>query len=165
MEFENHESRQAYILLLVDTLKRKSEVLNNLIKITEQQESILALEQFDEDDFLQSIDVKEKQIQLLTKLDDGFEQIYQRVNEELSDNKWNYTSEIAVMQGLITSITDAGVKLQAMEMRNKYKLEAQLAAKRKDIKKSKLSSQTVTNYYKTMAKQHETQSAFYDKKN
>ncbi|MHB8129443.1 MAG: hypothetical protein ACYDEX_10625 [Mobilitalea sp.] len=164
MELENHATKQAYIQMLADTLRKKSEVLNLLMNLTEQQESLITSENFNEDDFLMTITLKEEQIQALTKLDLGFEQLYESVKEELETGKTKYATEITDLKERITNITDMSVRLQALEQRNKSKLEVLLAKKRKDIKGSRISNQTAANYYKTMANQHEAQSYFYDKK-
>lgn len=164
MDIENHTTRQVYIQLLTDVLKKKLEVLNRLMSLTEQQEKMIASDLFEGDQFLQTITLKEEQIQNLSKLDTGFEQLYEGVKKELNLNKENYVAEITLLKEDILSITDMSVKLQAMEKRNKLKLESIFAKKRKDIKNSKISSQTATNYYKTMANRHEVQSYFYDKK-
>jgi flagellar biosynthesis/type III secretory pathway chaperone len=164
MELENQRTRQAYILLLIDTLKKKFEVLNRLTDLTRQQETILNNDSFNNEQFLETINSKEEQIKYLNKLDDGFDQIYQGVKTELFEFKEKYGSEISMLKELISSITDAGVNLQAMERRNKLKAEAVFSKRHKDIRNSKISSQTVTNYYKTMSMQQEAQSYFYDKK-
>jgi len=165
MELDNQSTRQTYVHLLIDTLWRKSEVLHDLMELTEQQDRILSAESFDDRCFTQSMDAKEEKIQLLTKLDDGFEKVYESIRLELIDNKEKYPSEINRLKKLITSITDCNVKIQAMESRNKVKLELILSRKRKDVKNSRMSSKTVSNYYKNMAKLHEGESFFYDKKN
>ncbi|MDF2944215.1 MAG: hypothetical protein K0S01_3073 [Herbinix sp.] len=165
MELENHTTKQAYIQLLADTLKKKTEVLDLLMNLSEQQDSIISSEDFDEEQFLQTITLKEEQIDSLTKLDAGFEQLYESVKVELETGRAKYTIEISALKERITEITDLSVKLQALEKRNKSKLEVLLAQKRKVIKNSRISNQTAANYYKTMAKQHEAQSVFYDKKN
>jgi hypothetical protein len=164
MELESNTTRQAYIQLMVDTLRKKTEVLNLLMNITQQQESIISSNTFQEDQFLQTISQKEEQIQILTKLDIGFEQLYVSVKDELVNDKERYNTEIEIMKELITDITDFSVKLQVLEKRNKSKLEVLFARKRKEIKNSRISNQTASNYYKTMANQHEAQSYFYDKK-
>lgn len=164
MELEGLSTREAYVQLLIDSLKRKTEILEKLIKLTKQQEGIIASDPFNEDEFLKTISDKEEQILLLSKLDDGFEQIYQSVKDELSTNKEKYTKQIAVLKERITGITDAGVELVAMEKRNKTKLEVIFSNKKRDIKNSKISSQTAASYYKNMANQDTSQSFFYDKK-
>ena len=165
MELENHTTKKAYIQLLEDTLNKKLQVLRILLDMTNQQESIIASETFNEDEFLQTISSKDEQIQILLKVDAGFEQLYESVKEELVTGKEKYVVEITAIKELITMITDLSVKLQAMETRNKSKLQTVLAKKRKEIKGSRVSNQMATNYYKTMANQHEIPSFFYDKKN
>lgn len=164
MELDNGATKQAYIQLLIDTSRKKLQILQVLADITEDQEKILNSETFDDDRFLQTISGKEEQLTSLTDLDDGFEQIYSSVKDELVQNKFRYETEIATLQEYITSITDLSVRLQAMEQRNKVKLEMILSSKRREIRMSKISSQSAANYYKTMTQQHETQSFFYDKK-
>lgn len=165
MELENHTAKQAYIQLLADTLKRKTEVLNQLLDLTERQELIIASEDFNEDEFLQVITLKEEQLQVLDKLDSGFEKLYESVREELTLGKEKYEEQIVFLKEQISVVTDLSVRLQTLERRNKSKLEVIFTTKRKNLKNARVSSQTVANYYKTISKQHEAQSFFYDKKN
>jgi hypothetical protein len=164
MELENQAARNTYIQLLVDTLQKKSKVLKLLMNITEQQENIISAPNFNEDEFLKTISLKEEQIQTLEKLDNGFDQIYESIKEELANKKEKFGTEIASLKVLIVEITDMSVKLQALERRNKSKMEVIFSNKRREIKNSRLSNQTVANYYKNMSKQQEAQSYFYDKK-
>jgi flagellar biosynthesis/type III secretory pathway chaperone len=164
MELENHTAKQAYIQLMAETLKKKDVILNRLLELTQSQEEIISADPFNEDEFLQIIARKEDQIQTLTKLDTGFEQLYVSVGDELASGKEKYASDIAVLKEYIIRITDLSVRLQTMEKRNKAKLEVLLSTKRKNIKGARISNQTAANYYKTMAKQQEAQSYFYDKK-
>jgi hypothetical protein len=164
MDLDNHDTKQVYIQLLTEVLQKKIEVFHKLLDLTLRQENIIGAEPFTEDEFLQTISKKETQINDLSKLDSGFEKLYNSVKEELSLNKDKYKNEISLLKDQISAITELSVKIQATEKRNKTRLEAVLARKRKDIKTARISSQTATNYYKTMANQHEAQSFFYDKK-
>ncbi len=164
MELNNDISKQAYIRLLIDTLNKKLSVLNNLTEITKGQEMLMDETSFDDNRFNGTITMKEEQLVILANLDHGFEQLYERARDELMNNKFRYMQEIAILKELITSITDMSVKLKAMEMRNKSKLEVLLAKKRNDLKDSMISSRTAAKYYKSMTQQMEEQSYFYDKK-
>lgn len=157
-------AKETYIQLLIDSLGKKQEVLNELMQITTRQQTIIDSEGFEEDEFLKTITLKEDQINKLDELDRGFEMVYDRVREELNDNRKEYMSQITSLKELVTSVTELSVKLQALESRNRPKLEALLANKRKSIKNSRLSNETVTNYYKNMTSKPESQSYFYDKK-
>ena len=160
----NGNAKQTYIQLLVDTLVRKHEVLSELMQITEKQQSIINNDSFDEDEFLKTISLKEEQINSLSELDRGFELIYDRSRDELNANRKEYASQITSLKELVTAVTDLSVKLQALEKRNRTKLETLLTNKRKNIKNSRLSNETVTSYYKNMSSKPEAQSYFYDKK-
>lgn len=164
MELDSHRTKQTYIRLLIDTSNKKLDILRELMFLTEQQEKILNQELFEEDSFTQTIEQKEELINRLNELDNGFEQIYDSVKEEIKNNKYRYETEINALQEYISAITDLSVGLQALEQRNKARLEMVLIAKRKEIRSSKVSSQTASKYYKTMTKQNEVQSFFYDKK-
>lgn len=164
MDIHDNTTKQAYIQLLIDTLEKKKKLLGWLMNVTKQQEEIMTSDVFDSDLFDQTINIKNEHLQNLTMLDEGFEKVYEGVRDELSVNKRKYEPEIKTLQGLITDITDLSVKLQALEKRNKTKMDYVLSKKRKEIRDTRLSSKTVTNYYKSMNQQHEVQSVFYDKK-
>lgn len=161
----NDNNKKTYIQIIIDSLNKKYKVLNELMQITSRQKAIIDADSFDEDLFMETISLKQEQIDKLSELDRGFELVYDRIREDLKTNSKEYQSEITSLKELVTKITDLNIKLQALEKSNKPKLESRLANKRQSIKKSRLSNQTVTNYYKTMSGGQETQSYFYDKKN
>lgn len=165
MDIEWSTAREVYIQLLIESLRKKKQTLMWLTNVTEQQEGIITAELFDEHLFQETIKIKEEHIQNLIQLDDGFEKIYAGVQAELSEEKEKYKSEIIELKNLIAEITDMSVRLHALEKRNKLKLDFLFSEKRKNIRESRISSKTAVNYYKTMSKQHENQSIFYDKKN
>jgi len=164
MELDNQATKKTYIKLLVEILHKKLALQNHIIILTEKQEVLISSEDMNEDEFLQLVAQKEEHINNLTKLDDGFEKIYTSVKEELVTCKDNYVIEINALKELIVKITDLNVKMQALEKRNKTKMELYFATKRIEIKKSRLSNQSVTNYYKAINTQYENKSFFYDKK-
>jgi hypothetical protein len=164
MELENNNTTQTYAQLLVDTLKRKSEVLLQLMELTSRQENVISSEPFNEDQFMDIMDLKEEKIQVLNRLDEGFDKIYQSIRMELQQNKEQYSSDINIMKEFIIKITDLSINLQTMELRNKSKIEIIFGKKRREIRESTISSKTVANYYKSMSSQQEGQSFFYDKK-
>jgi hypothetical protein len=165
MNMEDSTTKQTYVQLLIDTLENKKKVLNWLVNVTEQQDTIATAETFDEKLFDETIAIKEDHLNKLVMLDEGFDKIYDGFKEELGLNKYSYRKEIKQLKALISEVTDISVKLMALEKRNKTKLDYVFSQKRKGIKESRMNSKTAANYYKTMARQHETHSLFYDKKN
>lgn len=164
MELENQAARQTYIELLTEISKKKIDVLTVLKKLTERQESVITAQEFNEDEFLELVSLKEEQLKALSELDDGFEQLYDSVREELTANRNAYASQINELKEQITAITDLSVNLQTLEKRNKARLETALSSKRRKIKSAQISVRTATSYYKAMTQQLENQSFFYDKK-
>ena len=164
MEINNNVD-QTYIQLLIDSLRKKSQVLNELMLLSTEQQRMISSNTFDEDEFMETISLKEVQISKLLELDRGFELVYDRIREELNASQGKYTAEVITLKELVTMITDLSVKLQALEKSNKSNLELLLSKKRKNIKNARLSNETVANYYKAMSKVSKDQSHFYDKKN
>lgn len=164
MELENQGARQTYIHLMIVTLQKKVEVLKRLTDLTQQQSEIITNDKFSEDEFLGIITLKDEQLKVLTDLDSGFGSLYESVKEVISKEKNDYVNQITEMQNLIRNITDLSMQLQAMERRNKSKIEVLFAEKRKSLKNARLNNQTVVNYYKAMNNQYDNQSFFYDKK-
>jgi hypothetical protein len=162
MEHENQ--KDTYLALLEASLIKKSDTLDHLLLLSKEQETEIAQETLDEDRFEEIFQKKDELIETIIKLDDGFEQIYQRVKEELSNHQGSYQKEIGRLSDLITEVTDKGVALQAVELRNKTNLELYLQRKRKGIRDSKMSMKSVNNYYKNMANQNQQESYFFDKK-
>jgi len=153
----------AYIKILVDTLRKKKEALQFLTELTKEQENILLEDKFSLESFDETVEKKEKIIQNLNQLDDGFEVFYQRV--ELVIQKEKYFEELKTAQKLISEITEMSTRLQAKERQNKEKLSRVLMEQRQEIRNFKTSSETAQKYYSNMANQHrDGQSYFLDRK-
>lgn len=154
-----------YIKILLDSMKKKERIMQYLLGETKEQKQILLVEPFDIDNFEKSMERKELLIEQLNQLDDGFEIMYQRVKEELSKKRETYQTEIIELKKLISSVTDIGVKIQALEQRNKRSMEQCLIKQKQEIKQVKISNQTATKYYNNMANQYQNnQSYFLDRK-
>ncbi|NLK74468.1 MAG: hypothetical protein GX288_04170 [Clostridiales bacterium] len=161
---EQEKQKSTYLALLIASLEKKSKVLDQLLILTETQEKYIDKGDIDTDEFDQLFDKKEKQIQELLKLDKGFEQIFEYVKDEITQNKEKYINETKKLQELITQVTDKNITLQALEQRNRMKLDTLMRTKRSNIKNFKLSSKTAASYYKNMANQHQGQAYFFDRK-
>lgn len=156
--------KETYIALLEASLIKKSKILDQLILLTKQQEDLISQDTINESLFYQTIDKKEPLIQEILYLDKGFEEVFQRVKEEISVNRSFYHNKIIQLQELIKDITEKGINLQVLEKRNKAKLDAYLQAKRKKIKDFNVNSKSVSSYYNNMANQNKQESYFFDKK-
>jgi len=154
-----------YINVLIDSLKKKIGILDTLRSETEKQEQLLEKEDLDFDAFNAAIFAKEKALERLAKLDEGFLEIFEKVRETLKQNSSSYEKEIEYMKELVRKVTDYSTALTALEERNKTKLSVHLSRSRRKIKDYKQSSKTVAAYYKNMANGRTPEgSYFYDRK-
>jgi hypothetical protein len=163
-EMEQESQKQTYIALLEASLIKKRDLLLELCQLSKDQQTIILENKVDSEKFDETIEQKEIRIQQINQLDDGFEQLYQRVREELTAAPKNYQNEINNLKELITAVTDIGVELQVIERHNKAKIEFYFQSRKKDMRNLRLNSKTATNYYKTMTELHEQQAYFFDKK-
>lgn len=156
---------QTYIDLMVASLKEKSDILDELVILTKKQGECIRGKRADTPAYDELYDKKDKMIQALVDADEGFEKLYQRVKEELDRNREGYREQIITMQELIRQLTDRGVELQAMELRNKEAMEEYLQGEREAIRQFNNNSKATGVYYQNMANRpKQEQSFFYDEK-
>lgn len=153
-----------YIRMMLDILGKKENHLASLLELTTAQEQLLKGEEFIEEEFTELIAKKRGHLLIIEEADNGFQAIYNRVAEEMKNNKDEYKDQIIEMQSLITRVTDLGVKLSALEEKNKAALEANLQGKRQNIRQFKVSKQTADKYYKNMIGMQTGASYFMDQK-
>lgn len=155
---------QSSIQVLVESLEKKSRLLDDIIRENDVQEDILKQEELDMDALDASTDRISSLAEALEKLDDGFESVYDRTREELISNKAAYRSEIARMQKLIGEITDKVVRINASRMRNKMRADQQFKKSRNQIGKAASKMKVSKNYYNSMNNLHYVSPQFYDSK-
>lgn len=155
---------QSSIQILVESLGKKSRLLDDIIRENDVQEDILKQEELNMDALNASTDKISSLVEALEKLDDGFEAVYDRTREELIANKDVYRSEIAQMQKLIGEITDKVVRINAARMRNKMRADQQFKKSREQIGRASSKMKVSKNYYNSMNNLHYVAPQFYDSK-
>lgn len=155
---------QSSIQILVESLEKKSRLLDDIIRENELQENIFKQEELDMDALNASTDRISSLAEALERLDDGFESVYDRTREELIANKAAYRSEIARMKKLIGEITDKVVNVNAARMRNKMRADQQFKRNREQIGKVTSKMKVSKNYYNSMNNLHYVAPQFYDSK-
>lgn len=153
-----------YIQILEQDLKKKNQILDAVIQINQVQKDALEDPNLDPDDFDEIVEEKGKLIDSLEHLDEGFEQIYARVREELMDNKEAYRDEIRRMQELIRQITDKTATIQADEQRNKVLMSQKFVAVKQQLREIRSSQKVVNEYYQNMMKSKFMAPQFLDNK-
>lgn len=153
-----------YINVLITSLKKKISILESYDKILLEEEAILKRKDKTMEEIEEKEDKKKEYLKVLEQADEGFETVYNRVKEELEDNKNAYETEIKTMQGLIKKITDYTVKIKAQEVRNKQMMELFFQQKKQEIRAYKNNQKTAKNYTNYMTNQVGGQSFFVDNK-
>ncbi|CDB89787.1 putative uncharacterized protein [Clostridium sp. CAG:253] len=162
------DDMNVYVSILHDSLRKKLEIITEILYATRQQKKLLSIEKItdlDTEEFDRIVDDKQKLIEEMTELDKGFDSVFKKVGIYLSQNKYAYQSRILEMQNLIRSITDVSVELQSLEQQNKNFFNKFLREKRHEISSFKTSNKVAVSYYQNMSNQHrEWQSHFLDQR-
>ncbi len=150
--------------ILLQSLEKKTQLLDKIIQQNSVQEDILKQDDLDMDAFDEAINKQGEYIEELDRLDQGFEAVYDRVRAELLQDKSRYRAEIARMQELIQKITDKIVTVNAGNMRNKTLAENQFQKKRTTIGTGASKNKAARNYYNSMNNLNYVSPQFYDSK-
>ena len=138
------------LTILSDSLDKKIEVLKRIQAFNDAQEKTFTESEPDMDSFDTALDEKEKLIQEILQLDQGFETLYERVKAELDENKDAYRDQIKELQAKITLITELSNAVQAKEARNKKLIENYFANQRMGIKQSRQRARAAYGYQQSM---------------
>lgn len=153
-----------YIQVLIQSLHQKVEALDCIIEKNKEQYEILTSDDVDLEAFDQNVRKKAEYVDRIVFLDDGFEEVFARVKEELDRNRPAYANEIGQMQELISQITERSMKVEAQEHRNHDLAMAQFAKAKQNIRQVKTGSQAAMQYYRNMQNLNVIEPQFMDKK-
>ncbi len=150
-----------YVNMMVDVLKRKERILTDLLKMTREQEELLKQEEMDQERFHEILDEKGELIEELNEIDEGFDALFQKVEQEIRMHREQYRDHIAEMQKRIGVVSELGIQIQALESQNSEHLKVYLAAQRKRIRDFHVNQKTASNYYQNMANTHRNEQSYY----
>lgn len=154
-----------YVVMLRESLEKKADVLRVLTIRNKEQEAILKDPNSTPDDLEKNMNMKSELIERIVMLDDGFEQLFNRVKDIIEADRETYADEIRLMQDLIKKVTALTADVEASEYRNKEYAKTRFANVKKEIREIKKSSDVVSSYYKhMMSPQTTADPAFVDKK-
>ena len=150
--------------VLVESLEKKSRILDEIIKENEAQERLFKQEELDLEALDSSSDRMGELAEKLELLDEGFESVYDRIREELIENKQAYRVEIKRMQELIAVITEKIVSINAARMRTNIQAEQRFKKSRQQIGSASSQMKASKNYYNHMNSLNYVAPQFYDSK-
>ena len=152
-----------YISVLHGSLRKKLELIKEILELTKEQNKILSKEDIDADYFERIVDEKDRKINEVLTIDKGFQSLFDKISVYIKANPQTYRQQILEMQNFIRPITDIGVEIENLEYKNREKFKKYILLKRNNIKDFKVSNKTAVSYYKNMSNQHrEWQSYFID---
>lgn len=153
-----------YISIMIQSLKKKDQILDSIMKLNQCQKEELENPSLDPDDFDKTVERKAELIEELEALDAGFQELFERVRDELNANRDAHRDEIALMQDYIRRLTEKSADIQVQEARNKNLMQQKFASVRKQVKEVRKSQKVVNQYYKNMMKSNFIDPQFTDKK-
>lgn len=155
---------EQYLQMLDQSLDQKKKMLDQLIDMTNAQKTLLEQESVPWDEFDGLVDKKAELIDRLDKMDDGFESVYSRIQDELDQNREQYKDEIVSIQKKIQAVTNASASLMAAEQKNRTLVETTMYEEKKKLSQNKVTSKAATNYYRSMNKVNYIDPQLMDKK-
>ena len=158
------DNNKEYIEILIDSLKKKISILDEIKNANEKQRIIAMEMNIDDGSFDEIVQTKDMLIARLNELDKGFDTVYNRVKDELTINSSHHIVEIAELKGLISTITGMGMDIQAQEKRNEELIMRNFDNMRRKVNDTKTSRKVAANYYQTMSKSNYVEPQFMDKK-
>ena len=159
-----HTANNSYIEILKQSLTKKIELLDTIMALNVLQKDMLENPDLDPDELEENLNRKADLVEQLSKLDDGFSQIYDRVRADLTENRGAYSEDTAQMKRDITAIMDKSTAIQSQEKRNRVLMQQKFTSVKKQIKEVKKSRQAVNSYYRNMMKMGTPGSTFLDDK-
>lgn len=153
-----------YIEIMLQSLLKKKRLLEQIIELNKEQKLMLQDPNLDVDDFEQNMNRKGRIIDDVNLLDDGFEQLYARVKEELNLHKDQYADQIRKMQDTIRELSALHVSIETQEQRNKVLVEQKFDTVRKQVKSVRNSQKVVKQYYDNMVKLNQAVPQYVDDK-
>ena len=140
-----------YIHILRESLKKKERLLYNLQEITKQQADYIDGTVFEPEVFDELMDVKDQMIDELMDIEDGFAPMYERILVYMQEHQKELADDIREMQNRIREITTLSASIQALEERNRQKLEVIFGKQQQEIQQKRRSTEVANSYFQSMA--------------
>ena len=155
---------ESQLTILSESLDRKLEVLQKIQEYNKHQEEIFSAQNVDISQFDAAVEEKQRLIDEVVRLDDGFEIMYAKLAKELEGNRQHYAAQIRELQTKVAKVTELSVYVQAQEARNKKQVENYFARERAGIGQRRKSAKSAFDYYKSMSGAGYVPPQMYDNK-
>lgn len=153
---------QNYVDIMIQSLRKKIKVLEEIRNVNVTQQELLEDDKAHVEDFDKTVEDKSVLLEQLQQLDSGFDKLFERVRDELNNNREVYRDKIKIMQKLIRKITDLSMELQTQEARNKDLMTQKFVSVRQKAKVVRTNSKAASQYYKNMMQLNVVDPQFMD---
>ncbi len=143
-----------YLQIMIDSLTKKEEILDRIIDKNRKQYECIKGKTYEEVDWEAfSLLVTEKEIAIdrIIEIDEGFDQTYNIIKDEVTADKEKYRDKVLILKDQIERLTDKGVSIQTDEERNRQIIDKLFSNTRQEIKKQRTGMNVANAYYKTMS--------------
>ncbi len=156
---------ERYLSIMIQSLEKKISVLDRIIEANEiQKELFKSDDRSNQEELDKSVHLKSDLIDELIGLDDGFQNLYDKVKAELEANPTAYGSQVERLQELIRQITDRSVRIEAQESQNKALASRYFSGAHKSVNQKRATVNAANVYRKNMKKISVVGPQFMDKK-
>ena len=156
--------QETYIDVMLQSLRKKELILDRIIELDELQRAALIDQSIKPDDFDVIVERKSNCIDELNLIDEGFQEIFNKISDEIDANRTLYAQEIRQMQDCIRRITDKSVQIQAQEARNKDLMKKKFSTIRRQVKDIRSNQGALKKYNQAMKKVEYVDPHFLDNK-
>lgn len=154
----------SYLNILENSLIKKKKILSDIEEANRAQSELFNDNKLDMEKYDKLVDCKATYIKELEELDVGFEALYQKIKQELLQNKALYADQIKCIQDLIGEITEKSVSIQAQESRNKDLVTAFFKQERQVLGQGRRFSKAAYGYYQNLSKAVQEETRVMDMK-
>jgi len=153
-----------YLKMLSESLDKKIQILNQIMQIGQEELELLKQEPFNMNSFDKSVDEKLKLMGQIDKLDEGFENVYDRIRKQMLARKDEYAPQIKHLQEQISRITEMNVSIQALESRLKLAMDQYAKRENTTMNQKRNSGKAAQSYYNNMRKLNYVSAQYMDSK-
>lgn len=151
--------------LMVDALNKKKQMLQEILRYTNDQAELLKAESLDMRSFNNIMKNKQVRIDKLIQIDQGFESLFERIKTTLTSQPDIYRDAVKEMQQLIKETSDLGIEIQVQEERNKVQFDVKSKTTKNEVKAFRTHKSAMNKYQNNYNKQKKAdQPHFFDSK-
>ena len=121
------------LTILSESLDKKLEVLQKIREYNKRQEEIFSAEEVDMSLFDDAVEEKQRLIDEVVHLDEGFEIMYEKLARELEGNRERYAAQIRELQKKVSRVTELSVNCTGSGGSEQKTLESYFARERAGI--------------------------------